>query len=232
MRTLGLALSLISLPACLANIDDNSLEAQELSGLDGGEEASGALAVTAEAEEGDWSLALGDRAIAYHSPSRADLSLLDGLDLRAEVLDSFYGSPGLSLWEGEELVFHVSNYSDGADLFGEARWEFGEELGQGEVVNDYDEATPVIFRQVVVHGDEGDQIVEPGEPVRVALDGVDYRLTVIAAYEIDIHYGPFEPQPGCGPSDMLTVELIRSPEDPGQRITRPPEARAAMASCG
>lgn len=232
------ALALLSLPflmfACDAAspMDDNSLESHELSGLDWDDAPAGALEVTAGAEEGDWSLTLGETSFEYHSPSHADLSILAGRTLTASVTDEWGGAPPFQLREGEQVVFSMDPFDDGTQLFGETRWEFGEKLGKGDIINEYDEPTAVIFRAVTVHADDGDVTVSPGEPVSVVLDGATWQLTVLASYEIDEQGGLFGADAKCGPNDLLSVELMLTEEAPGEALRRPDGAIAAMASCG
>lgn len=229
------AFALLSLGACTPHIEDNTLEPNELSGIEDGVALEGSLSVTAVDQEGDWSLALGEATLSYHSPSHADLSLLQGRTVRAEAMELWGGEMELNLWEGETLVFAASTFGDGSQLFGDLRWEYGEQIGKGEVFDPDDvdgpTETAVLFYEVVVHGDDGDQIALPGEPVSVAINGVQYRLTVIASYQIDRGLELFGGSK-CGPSDMLSVELIQSEEEPGESLVRPSNARAAQAGCG
>lgn len=232
------AMTLIALPlaliACdgLAPMEDNSLEFHSVSGLEPGDAPSGALEVIAGAEDGDWTLTLGDTSFDYHSPSRADLSALAGRTLTASITDDWGGSSPFQLREGEQVVFAVETYDDGSGLFGETRWEFGEAVGEGDVINEYDEPTAVKFHAVTIHADDGDVTALPGEPVSVLLDGATWRLTVVASYEIDEQDGLFGGNAKCGPSDLLSVELMLTDEDAGEPLVRPTGRVAAMQSCG
>lgn len=233
MRALPFALALI---ACTPQMEDNSLEAHEAVVTDEGEFTAAALGVVAGTEEGDWTLGLDELEVDYHSPSHADLSLLAGKALTLEVRSTWGGPNNVALWEGEEIVF-FAGMGDGSSQFGETRWDWGAELGKGQVTRaDVDEESgwgelDVIFHDVVVKADDGDVVALPGEPVSVVLDGVHFRLTVVAAYKID--RGPeWLSQAACGPSDVLLVELIRTEEDPGEPLFRPSAARAPTAGCG
>ena len=237
MRTFALFALPLTLAACVEqsapSMPDNSLEAHSLSGLDSSDAPAGALAVVAGADEGDWTLTLGETTFDYHSPSHADLSALAGRTLTASVSEQWdSAAPPFQLREGEQVVFAVEPADDGTGLFGETRWEYGEILGGGDVVNEYDESTLVIFRAVTVHTDDGDLTVLPGEPASVVLDGATWRLTVLASYEIDPDNWPDGEMPGCGPSDMLSVELMLTDEDAGEPLVRPTGRVAAMQSCG
>ncbi len=223
------ALLPLLLSACAAELEDNSLEAAELTGGDpDAQDYTGALSVAAGAEAGDWELSVGDHSFSLHSPSRADLSVFTG-DVTLSVGEAWDLAPSLVLTDAAGVAF-VSSHSadeDGSAAFGRSVWTFGEVLGRGVIVNAYDEPNDVTFREVEVTDDNGAQIVLPGEPAEIVLDGVRYRLTVIAAYQPES-----ERNAKCGPPDMLSVEVVRTESPDLAPLVRPSSRRAPMGSCG
>ena len=225
--------ALSALPACetLKAMDDNSLEAAEVEGLDGQPlDVEGTLSVSAGDEEGDWALAVASSSITYHSPSRVDLSPLSGAEVSLSVREG-YSLPPLIVIQDAAGVAFVSSASSGyggADLFGHAVWAMGDVIGSGEIPTEYEgETQQVHFVDVIVTDDEGEQVVEPGQPTQVLLDGVAYRLTVTTAYEAD---NPRDSK--CGAPDILAVELIRSDEEPGAALQRAAGRRGPVGVCG
>ncbi len=211
-------------------MEDNSLEATGVQGSTDGLEAEGPASVAAEAAEGDWSIAVEGVEVVWHSASRADLSILDGRDLRLEV-DENGGQVGDARLLEDGAPVLVASVGDGAEVFGREVWTFGASIGGGVVVNEYDEATRVVFHEAVIHADDGDVVLLPGEPTPVVLDGATFRATVIAAYRIEPTGG--DEQAGCGPSDLLSVELLRTETTVEEApLTRPAERLAPMSSCG
>lgn len=224
-------LLLAALVACSETpLDDNSLEASAAAPVDEASwEAEGAATFAAGDAEGDWALTVDGVGFELHSASRAPLAELDGRTLRVEV-DEVWGNGGASarLLEAGEPVF-VASIGDGAEVFGRTVWSYGEAVGKGEVVNEADEPTDVVFHETLVHADDGDVVLLPGEPTRVTIDGAVYRATVVASYKI-------EPQRGaakCGPGDMLSVELFRTDAAADEAaLERPADRRSAMGGCG
>lgn len=228
MRALLFALLL---PACLPQMQDNSLESHSLT--DGFDEVNldeaGALQVTAGAEEGDWTLQVGEQSLALHSPSRVDLSALDGDEVTLYAQETWGGGPNVVISDEAGVVYLVTGVVgfDGTDAFGEARWRFGEPIGHGEIINKYDEHNRVTYMEAVIADDSGDVVALPGEPLAVHFDGVQYRLTVIAAYQ------PYtDPRMACGPSDMLSIELVRVDDVDDTPLSRQGHFLAARAGCG
>lgn len=223
--------SALLLPACTPEMEDNSLESVELQGVDdeGTTELSGTLSVAPGAKEGDWALRVGETALTYHSPSHADLSPFGGTDVELLVEIGYTVPPTVVLSDAEGVAFVSSSEAsfDGSSVFGRAVWTAGEVIGQGVIVNEYDEPNDVKFIEVLVTDDDGEQVVLPGEPTRITLDGVSYRFTVTTAYQAVDEAGA-----KCGPPDILAVEVVRTEEDPGDFLTRPDIYRAPMGMCG
>lgn len=207
--------------------EDHSLEAFSISNADGLREAEGIAAVSADVSEGDWLLDVQGDSFRLHSASRADLSVLDGRELRVEIDDIFSSMDSARLLEGEIPVFVESIQGDGIEVFGRPVWGPGEEIGRGTIGGDL----AVIFREVVLDADDGEVILMPGEPTAVTIDGTLYRATVIASYAIDTSGGGSLPE--CGPSDLLAIELFRVDEAVRETpLVRPSEFGVASNSCG
>lgn len=230
MRTSALTLALL-LPACTPEMEDNSLESVQLTGIDeeGTTELTGQLAATAGADAGDWELSVGETSFNYHSPSHADLSAFAGTEVELLVEIGYTVPPTVVLSDADGVAFVSSSEAsfDGSSVFGRAVWTAGEVIGQGVIMNEYDEPNDVRFVEVLVTDDDGEQVVLPGEPTRITLDGVSYRFTVTTAYEAVDEAGA-----KCGPPDILAVEVIRTEQDPGDFLTRPDIYRAPMGMCG
>ncbi len=225
--------SLFLLPAlllaCTPVIEDNSLEGAEFSGgSEVAETFTGALAASAGAEEGDWSISVGDQSFELHSPSRADLSAFSG-EVSLTVGEAWDIAPSVLLEDASGVAYVASHSAeeDGSTAFGRSVWRFGEPIGHGVIVNEYDEENEVTFLEVEVTDDNGSQIVLPGEPAEITLDGVLYRFTVVAAYQPEQ-----ERRAKCGPPDMLSVEIVRAEQPDLTPLARPSSARAPMGSCG
>lgn len=209
-------------------MEDNSLESASVQG-DGADEGTatleGALAV-ADAGGGDWTVTVDGTALTVHSPSRADLSSLDGVEGTVTVArDLDLSSVAISDADGVRFVSTVAD--DGSTWFGAPRWKRGEVLGRGDIVNEYDEPNAVRFTDVVVSGDDGDVVLLPGEPASIAIGGATYRVTVVAAYEAINETGA-----KCGMSDMLAIELVRTDEDAGDPLVREKGFLPPMGGCG
>lgn len=220
-------LLLLPLLACAPDMADNSLETPTVQASAEGA-VTGAYKATAKATAGDWLLTVGAAAVDLHSPSRADLSAISG-DVTLTVGESWSAPAPLSIADGGGLAYVVSSDAseDGTSFFGRAVWAMGETLGAGEVLNEYDEAHGVDFKDVRVLADDGEWVLLPGEPAAITLDGQPWRVTVIAAYEAHEIAGA-----KCQPADILSIELIRTSADPGEPLSRPSTARAPSGMCG
>jgi hypothetical protein len=225
---------IVLLAACTGDrppmMDDNSLEATVAVSAEDVSEAEGATVAT-QGDDGDWALVVDGHPFDWHSASRAPLGDLDGRTLRIELDEVFGTLSGARVLEAGEPVL-VSSISDGSEAFGEAKWGFGEAFGTGVVTNEYDESTDVVFHDVVVHGDDGDVTLLPGEPTAIRIDGETWRTTVLAAYRIEVDRSGGAVA-GCGPSDLLAVELMRldgAADEPA--LSREQGRLAAIASCG
>lgn len=231
MRSLVvLFVSLFGLSACVPEMEDNSLEAASVEGFT--EESlgfSGTLAVTAGEAEGDWILEIDGSTFTYHSPSRADLSTLDGLDVKLKLWDAYEVSPSLLITDDEGVAFYsTADARSGGSQFSRYTWEFGETIGKGELPEPYEgETLPVFFKEVIMHTDDGEIVLLPGEPTRVEHYGDSYRLTVTAAYEAD---NPVNAK--CGAPDVLAIELLRAEEVPSETLTRSAAYEAPVGQCG
>ena len=220
-----------ALTACSTSMEDNSLEASSLSGLEG-DGPTGELSVTAGAEEGDWELMIDDQPITYHSPSHVDLSLLAGETVTAMETGSWGAGSNFSLWQEDAMLFAISVMGDGSREFGEQRWTYGELLGHGVVPHRDGGEISVDFYSATIHGDDGNVTALPGEPVTVVIDGVTWRLTVVASYQLPDEGFELLPRDSCGPSPMLVVELVRDEEEPGEPLVRPANLRSPTGGCG
>lgn len=218
---------IIALVACVPEMEDNSLEAVQVSDVydEANVEASGPLAAAAGAGEGDWSLTVGEQAWSYHSPSHVDFAELDGVDVSASAAFSYTGSPSFTLTDGEGLRFVTTSDDDGARYFGRSLWKLGDVIGRGVIDEHNGEQQEVRFTDVSVAADDGEVRVLPGEPTSLTIDGARWRLTVIAAYE------PENPKHSkCGAPDMLSVELVRTDVEPGEPLVRPAGRFAPLGS--
>lgn len=219
-------MSLYFMLACA--MEDNSLEAAELSTADGSEtlEVSGTLSVSAGEEEGDWVLSVGEAGWSYHSPSHADLLALDEAEVSATVQVGYSGTPGFLLEDDTGPRF-VQSHDGGTSAFGRTVWTLGEVIGRGEIdTRIAGETQEVKFTDVVVETDDGEARILPGEPTRLTIDGQAWRVTVGAAYEA---VNPRHAK--CGASDMLAIELLRTEADPGGPLKRPEGKLAPVGGC-
>lgn len=215
--------------ACVPQVDDNSLEAVQVSEVydETPVEASGPLTATPGAGEGDWSLAVGDQVWSYHSPSRVDFAELDGVEVAASAAWSWTGSPSLSIDDAAGVRFLTTSEDDGTATFGRTVWKLGDVIGRGVIDEHNGEQQEVRFTDVAVAADDGEVRLLPGEPTSVTIDGARWRLTVIAAYE------PENPKNAkCGAPDMLSVELVRTEREPGEPLVRPSGRYAPLGTCG
>ena len=193
------------------------------------EELSATGEVVVTGEERDWTLALeNDEGIFHvdlHSPTVADLSILDGRELTIDY-DGEPWSGGAFVIEDERGVVYAST-DDGnlSELLGEGVIEEGVALGART-----DDRVTTIFLTLIVHSDEGDVELEPGDVAEVAVDGVRWRVGAIAAYDIEDHRDY-----DCGPSGVVSVEVLRlddrTVELPSEPIARPSGMGEASGSC-
>ena len=223
----------ILLTACVPHMDDNSLEAVELSGVvdENETDVTGVLTATPGDEEGDWALAIDDVTWTYHSPSRADLSSLDGETLTVALQYSYSTAAGLTISDAEGPRFVETSSDDGTLAFGHAVWKRGEVIGEGVIVQLVDgveeEEQKVQFTDVIVATDDGEQRMRPGEPATVPIDGSAWRFTVLSAY-----LAVNRPHLKCGAPDMLSVELLLTETEPGPPLFRTIGRYAPVGSCG
>lgn len=227
-----LLLPLVLVAACLPTVEDTSLEAFSAAPADSAApawEASGAFAATAGAEAGDWVVTVGAASWDYHSPSHVDFSALVGEDVEIVVSEEYDVLPTIRIDDavGVRYIASASVSEDGTSFFGHKVWAFGEILGKGTVVNEYDEPGSVRFAEVVVTADDGEHILLAGEPAALTIDGAAWRVTVIAAFQPENAAGM-----KCSAPDVLALELVRTDADPGEPLIRPLEARGPSGSCG
>lgn len=229
-------IALLPLIACSSGplMDDNSLEAVDLAGdivLEEQDSAvAGLLDVSAGEDEGDWTLTIEDATWTYHSPSHADLSAMAGESVSVATQYNYTVAGGLVISDdlGARFVSSSTTSEDGSTAFGHAVWRQGEVIGHGVVQKRIDnEEQKVEFTDVVVTTDDGEVSMLPGEPEAVTIDGESWRFTVLAAYLAD---NPEHSK--CGAPDIVSVEAVRTEEEPGPTIQRPSGLFAPVGSCG
>lgn len=230
-RLAPLALACVLLPACLGTMDDNSLETFEVQPDPAAvqHQVSGVAQATAGAAEGDWAFVIGEQSWAFHSSSRADFSILSGLDLTLSSAESFEAPAPFRIddVDGVRFVASATAGEDGSTWFGHPVWAFGEVLAKGVVVNAYEEPQDVTFMDVTLTADDGAHTLLPGAPASLLIDGAAWRVTVIAAYEPEN-----SPNAKCDSPAILAIELLRTDSDAGQPLVRPVDAVAPMGMCG
>jgi hypothetical protein len=224
-------LSLLLAPACLPKMDDNSIGTPGVVDFVGdGEtqvEETGDLAVAPGDADGDWTFAIGKLNVTYHSPSRADLSILGGKSTLTIVPDIDGSLDAVVISDSDGVAFAASVYSgyDGRTFFGRSVWTLGDAIGKG-TINSEGEADDVIFREVLLAADDGDLVLLPGEPTDATIEGSDYRVTVVAAFEtVDATNSK------CSAPDTLAIEVLRGVTAEATPVARELDALSPIGSC-
>lgn len=148
-----------------------------------------------------------------HSPALTDLTVFDGTDVTVDL------SMGSVVIRDDEGIAYA------ADAGGH-RWQLEEELGQGfvdwgsAIRTELDGSEMYTYTTAVFQGDDGPVVVHPGDSDTVRIDGIDWDVTVIAAYKVE-ETVPFMALCGGTPDvlsyEMLRVEQVREP----RTIARP-----------
>lgn len=228
---------LVVLAACgdLEPVDVHTLEASTvLAECDAQPcEASGALSLSAGAEEGDWELSVGELTASIHSAARSDLSAFSGAEATLVVGEGGLneGSGPAALEDADGLVW-LSQSSAGEDLaagyVGQGFARYADEVVASGRSSSYD----LEYHDVVFATDDGEVTVAAGTPTVLKVGGVSYRAVVVAAYTTEVR--PGEPVADCGGlPDLLAYELVRvETEERESPLVRPADKGFAAAGCG
>lgn len=230
-------LSLAALSLLLAACDDPAEQQLESFGL----------AVTTDDEEAGmpWYEATAQGQATVSGSGRDQTLTVQGADESLEVAVHTPGSSDLRIFDGGEVQVDVSGSSlvvsddDGVVYVGDdgnRRWDLEDEFGVGFV--DFgstiravaDGAQVTTYKNVRFQTDEGEVELAPGEIDTVTLGGVDYRVTVIAAYEVE-ELLPFVAMCG-GTPDTLSYEMLRVEQRAEPTIVRRPEGLPMAQTSG
>lgn len=182
-----------------------------------------------EGSDKTWTVSIDGEALELHVAGASDLSILDGIELTAEVSERDWSeNRTVAISDAEGLVFANALSSDESaivDALGADFIEWGDEVGSTT-----DELYRWSYRYAVLHADDGEVEVLPGEATVVEVDGVSWRVVVHASYQVESH--PDAALPCGGISDLLAFEVLRleSPEE-GSLVTRPQDLEVAHAGC-
>lgn len=125
----------------------------------------------------------GNDDITVHSPAHSDLSGLDGLeDVEVSVApEPISDELSLSIVDSAGALVYLIEPVEGGiltvDQFGQGLIASGADLGTVSV-----ETFDVEFASAQFRTDTGDVELMPGEPQEVVLDGVSYRVVLLASY--------------------------------------------------
>ena len=183
------------------------LEAIEVVNL----EADVAGRVAVDGADRDWSLALEDRdlAIEVHSPTAADLSSLDGRELTVAVDGtgplSDTGTVSASDTEPVWLAYRNGSTAVPDAWFGPGFAALGAEVAHERV--DVSDVRRRVYHTVAFRTDDGPVELLPGAVDTLVVDGVSWRVGVVAAY-LDLAK-PTNDKCGGGDEPMISYELLR-----------------------
>jgi hypothetical protein len=229
---------LVPFTGCLPN---NSLEGRQLEAavveadftVDpslGPWEESGLLRVTGA--EREWSLTLeGEEeawALEVHSPAVTDLSRFADTALTLSVTPSATGAPsGLALSDDVDLVWALW----GADRNEAVVDRFGDEFvyRMHNIHRSEEDGVERRWLSPVFPSDQGEVVIDAGGADDLWIDGLLWRVTVIAAYtERPLEEGATSK---CG-GGLLSFEIERVEAETGPvRLERPADAEMAARSC-
>ena len=193
--------------------------------------ASGASTVTGA--ERDFSLtvadASGDVTIALHVPGMSDLTSFDGRAVDVELTGAgLHEERAVFVSDDAGPLFIVDDgwhQSEVEALMGQGFASWGETVGERT-----DEQYDWTYTKGVFQTDDGEVALLPGEAQTIQIDGVSWRVVVIAAYQVNPH--PDAALPCGGISDLLSYELLRlDTPAPAAVITRPDNALMAHLGC-
>lgn len=229
---------LVPFTGCLPN---NSLEGRQLEAavveadftVDpslGPWEESGLLRVSGA--ERDWSLTLeGEEeawALEVHSPAVTDLSRFADAPLTLSVTPAGDGTPaGLALFDDTDLVWALW----GAQANEAVVDRFGEEFvhHMQNVHRSEEDGVERRWLTPVFPSDRGEVAIDAGSADDLSIDGLLWRVTVIAAYtEQSLEEGATSK---CG-GGLVSLEIERVETETGPvRLERPADAEMAARSC-
>lgn len=194
--------------------------------------ASGTLQVSGEGQDLSLTVGEGEGALSMdvHSAGRSDLSALSGLTVTADLLAwGFESSRSLLLRDEGGLLYALdAGWSLDAvnEALGAERLRWGDEVATAK-----DDTWTWSYTSLIVSTDDGELSLLPGDVANITLDGVPWRLVVVAAYARE--NVPNASMPGCPVlDDVLSYELLRletSGED--DVLTRPEGLDPASAGC-
>jgi len=187
--------------------------------------AAGALAVAGDAR--DPVLTVGGVAFAIHSPTSAPLAALAGREVTASVRYDYFMPASLTLADAEGLVYVVETGAGDAFAAFDVAW--GDEKDETVTEDDW----VLTYRDLVVQTDDGPVALVPGDVAGIVVDGVSWRFSVIASYEVGTL--PDGEYPDCGGrSPMLSYEAVRVDEEvEPARLLRPEGLEmAGWSGCG
>ena len=170
---------------------------------------SGALQVSGEGQDLTLTVGEGEGAMSMdvHSAGRSDLGGLSGLNVTADLLTwGFESGRSLLLSDEDGLVYALdAGWSLDAvnEALGAERLRWGD-----EVATDKDGTWSWSYTSLIVATDDGELSLLPGDVANITLDGVPWRLVVVAAYAREAR--PNAAMPGCPVlDDVLSYELLR-----------------------
>ncbi|MCK6525362.1 hypothetical protein L6R49_28485 [Myxococcota bacterium] len=195
--------------------------------------AAGALQVSGEGQDLTLTVGEGEGALTVdvHSAGRTDLSALSGLSVTADLLVwGFESSRSLLLRDEAGGLLYALDAGWSLDAVNEALG--AERLRWGdEVATDKDDTWTWSYTSLIVSTDDGELSLLPGDVANITLDGVPWRLAVVAAYAREVR--PNAALPGCPVlDDVLSYELLRL-ETAGEDdvLIRPEGLDPASAGC-
>lgn len=241
MRTLPFALALA---ACSGGIEVSPYEASTLEAavvqvgpevdFEAGNRRDFVGTLQIEGADRDWLVTVetstGGRDIDLHTPSAADLSVLDGAaDVRVTVeRDPASEELSLAITDGSGGVLYIVEPAEPTaltrDMMGSGQIGRGDDLGQVQ-----EGAWSLTLTSGLLRTDTGDVELLPGEPQAVTIDGATYRAVLLASFEAEME----GESPNCsGARERLAYELLRTDDPALAKLVRPEGEALPTSTCG